>query len=844
MLGSGKGAEPWLIIVFALLGITLGVAGYWIAASREQEQVFQRFDVFLSDQASAITEEVLTYTETLYALASLYETHGDVTRQEFDSFTHGALSRHPAIQAFEWVPRIPASSRELHEKQAREEGFEDYRIIDYLSARTAVPAAQREEYYPVHYVAPYTENEFAVGFDLNSDPTRRQALLRAQTSGGLTFTDPIMLVQETGTSQGILGILPVYGESEEVALPRANNCQGFVLLVFRIEDILKNCQILNPKRTPALMHFNLIDEDAGGESVVMFSSLSEDENEIEKYGSWHKTIAVGGQNWLLTGYPTEAFISEFQSNEPIILGFTTFLAWGLLSGLLVTSSKRSSNRVLQEKDHMIRSVLCNLNEGVVVADNSGHFVLFNEAAENMVGMNAISSPPEEWTEQYGCFCPDTKTPFPADQLPLARAMRGETVKEVELFIRNPKVPSGIWLSINGAPLYDESNELQGGVITFRDITSHKKSSDVVRRLNNAVEHTTDTVFITDRNGSIEYVNPAFVATTGYTMEEAIGNTPRLLKSGLQDGNYYKELWATLLNGNVFRAMVVNRKKNGELYHADQTITPMKDASGSVTHFVSVLKDMTEERKRQEHEFEMALAHSVQEKLYPQEPPEVPGFDLAGAVFPTVATCGDYFDYIPMRNNTLAITIGDVSGHGLSAALIMAETRAYFRSLALTNSNLGEILTIANTALFSDLEVHRFVTLLLASIDTSTGHLVYASAGHVPGYILDQSGAVRETISSTGLPLGVIAESTYTSSQPISLYPGDLVVLLTDGVTEARNPKKQFISIEEILDVIRSCRHLPAQRILENVFNTVHDFACGEPQEDDITIVILKVNSLS
>jgi PAS domain S-box-containing protein len=102
-----------------------------------------------------------------------------------------------------------------------------------------------------------------------------------------------------------------------------------------------------------------------------------------------------------------------------------------------------------------------------------------------------------------------------------------------------------------------------------------------------MEQTADSVMLTDKQGTIEYVNPAFEATSGYTRAEALGGTPRILKSGLHDAEFYSQLWARLMEGQSFRGMIINRKKSGELYWAQQTITPIREQGGNLTHFVSV-----------------------------------------------------------------------------------------------------------------------------------------------------------------------------------------------------------------------------------------------------------------
>jgi PAS domain S-box-containing protein len=135
----------------------------------------------------------------------------------------------------------------------------------------------------------------------------------------------------------------------------------------------------------------------------------------------------------------------------------------------------------------------------------------------------------------------------------------------------------------------------GVCLPYKENRSHE-AEDQLRKLSRAVEQSGDLVIITDRSGVIEYVNPAFRALTGYASEEVLGRKPDLLKSGLQDRAYYKKLWETVLSGNVFRGVLANKKKNGELFYAEKSIAPVRDASGNITHFISNDRDITERRK--------------------------------------------------------------------------------------------------------------------------------------------------------------------------------------------------------------------------------------------------------
>lgn len=329
----------------------------------------------------------------------------------------------------------------------------------------------------------------------------------------------------------------------------------------------------------------------------------------------------------------------------------------------------------------LKAVLENLTEGVVVVDREGKFLFFNPVAEKILGMGSIDDPPSEWPRRFGCFSPDGARLISPEELPLARSLLGEAVSDFEMLIKNPGIPEGVLIRTNSIPLCDEQGALRGGVVWFRDVTAFKKAEDHLERLSNAVEQTADSVFITDKNFIIEYVNPAFIQTTGYDQEEVLGQTPGLLRSGQHPREFYEKLRNTISRGEVFRGTIINRKKNGEIYWTEQTITPMKTENGEITHYVSVLKDVTEQRRQLEQEFQIRLAREVQQRYYRETSPLIKGFDIAGAAFPAAETGGDYFDFLPMPDGCLGIAIGDVSGHGFGSSLIMAETRAYIRAFS-------------------------------------------------------------------------------------------------------------------------------------------------------------------
>ena len=253
-----------------------------------------------------------------------------------------------------------------------------------------------------------------------------------------------------------------------------------------------------------------------------------------------------------------------------------------------------------------------------------------------------------------------------------------------------------------------------------------------------------------------------------------------------------------------------------------------------------------ERRRRyqiEHELrdtseEFRSAQQIQKRLFPANPPDLVGFDVAAALYPAKATAGDYFDYITMRDGRLAVVIGDVTGHGVGPALLMAETRVCLRALVEVSNDPAEILTRANRVLARDTDDSLFVTLMLAAVDPVSREMEYAGAGQ-RGYLLDESGAIL-VLDSTSLPLGVDAETNVPSLPLGPLRAGQIVAMFTDGLVEAESPGHQRLGVDRVLECIQSHRQQPADEIVDKLADLVKRFSGDGPRADDITIVIIKV----
>jgi serine phosphatase RsbU (regulator of sigma subunit) len=287
-----------------------------------------------------------------------------------------------------------------------------------------------------------------------------------------------------------------------------------------------------------------------------------------------------------------------------------------------------------------------------------------------------------------------------------------------------------------------------------------------------------------------------------------------------------------------------RRKEGTEIPVEVAFSEM-EAEGQ-RWLVGFIRDITErkrtEKALQESQEQFRVAREIQQHLFPKSAPAIAGFELAGVSQPAEAMGGDYFDYLPMRRGCLGLVVGDVTGHGVGPAVLMAETRAYLRLLAKNTDDVGEVMTRANAALAEDVGSERFVTLLFAQLDPESRTLQYVNAGHPSGYVFGADGEIRATLRRTGLPLGIRKDTVYTSAPPISLSPGEIVVLLTDGFEEAIAPDDHVFGIERVFNLVREHRAAPAEGIVQSLCGAVHDFIEDTPQADDVTVIVAKVRA--
>jgi len=243
-------------------------------------------------------------------------------------------------------------------------------------------------------------------------------------------------------------------------------------------------------------------------------------------------------------------------------------------------------------------------------------------------------------------------------------------------------------------------------------------------------------------------------------------------------------------------------------------------------------------QRNELALELAQAAKVQQRMLPQESPNIPGIEIAGLMSPSKELGGDYYDYIELPQGNLGLVIADVSGKGTEAALFMPSIEVALHMDTHSPSPSNKVVTNLNRVLYDLTEQTRYVTLFYAKLDVPRRTLEYTNAGHFPPVVL----RVREPeiwLTEGGPVVGLLPEASYQTAS-VALNPGDVLILYTDGVIDAENDKEEMFSVERLVSVARTNRAKTAQELVQMIQSSVFSFAGTEELRDDLTLVVLKV----
>ena len=395
-------------LTFALVVLSFVYTSAW-----EQTRIAAEFERRTDKVFQELEDNFDNYIDALHSIESFFGSSVTVGRQEFKSFVSRWFLRHRGIQALSWNPRVLDSERTAYEQAARRNGFTNFQITEQNGQGELARAAPRAEYVPVYYLEPYVGNESALGFDVASDPVRREALNQARDTGKPRATDPTTLVQDAELKPGFLVFLPIYrnGLPQRTPEERRRNLQGYATGAFRVSDLIKTS--LKGGEEPKDVEIRLYDDTGGGKRRLLYDHRSQvlgskdppvEADTVMKPAVLQRVIPfeMAGRRWIIQFAPTKEYLAAQRSWQ-----VWSVLAGGLLfSGLLgafllmVTgraaelqainrdlqkeiTDRKSAEEALRKSEARKGAILESVLDGIITMDHEGKLLEFNPAAEEM-----------------------------------------------------------------------------------------------------------------------------------------------------------------------------------------------------------------------------------------------------------------------------------------------------------------------------------------------------------------------------------------------------------------------------------------------------------------------------
>ena len=300
----------------------------------------------------------------------------------------------------------------------------------------------------------------------------------------------------------------------------------------------------------------------------------------------------------------------------------------------------------------------------------------------------------------------------------------------------------------------------------------------------------------------------------------------------------------MLTGSDDMATAIKAVNEGSIYKFHPKPCPAETLGTAIQDGISEFRKTTTDQTHLKNvKTSLAQASRIQQQLMPNSDPRIDGFDIAGKSISCDETSGDYYDYIlpeDWSQEKIGFVVADVIGHGISAALLMTTVRACFRERILSPGNAASIVSDVNKRLVLDIEELRlFITMFYSEIDLKEKCFRWVHAGHESTLVYDPAKDDFESLAGHGLPLGVMEDWVYQEAE-IPYRPGQVIVIRTDGIKEARNSQGEYFGNERLMTIMRDHYQKPAKDILNAVFDALERFRHPVERDDDETLVVIKV----
>ena len=541
-----QGASWTDATVAACIGLALTVAAAWWTRQLDRQSFREAFSRQAAGQGGVFVDSLIDIRDyRLEGLAGFIQNCPELNRQRFHGYA-AFMATGQSVQAWGWMPVVPASARSQFEARVRREGIADYAVCEKDSLGRRIPAAARDFYYPALYVEPLQGNEKALGYDVGSERVRRQALDEASRSGLATATDPVTLVQHTGAEKGALLCHPVFTGGS----PR--QLRGFAVATLRWDTQLE--EVLGKSRPDQTVILADLFQIFPGQQPIAIASTRMDAGggRIGETAPLRRPVAAGldlqvaqangrvivpfcafGKAYALAAAPGPAFISSHLHDSHWITllvglmataGIALFVRFLSNRRLYLVEEVRARTAELRESQEHLSATLRSIGDGVIACDASGNVVFLNEMAEKFTGWSTADALGRPIGEVFRIIHAETRQEA---EIPVGRALRENRIiglaNHTALIARDG---TELQIADSCAPIHTAEGALLGAVLVFRDVTEEYRRRDELResyvRFEQLAAENRVITWEVDASGLYTYVSPVAEAVLGYPPGEIVG----------------------------------------------------------------------------------------------------------------------------------------------------------------------------------------------------------------------------------------------------------------------------------------------------------------------------------
>jgi diguanylate cyclase (GGDEF)-like protein/PAS domain S-box-containing protein len=580
---------PLLITVLAL---------FWVHYTIERQRALvlrQQFHAHAAQLHNKVLERMAGYDEVLRGGAGLFKASKDVSRAEWQRYVEALEldERYKGIQGIGFAAFIARGGLQAHESLIRREGYPDYSVV---------PSGSREAYSSILYIEPFFgRNRRAFGYDMFSEPVRHAAMVDARDTGDISYSGPVRLIQETDhdIQVGVLAYQAIYDNSQtpNTIEQRRKSLRGWVYIPFRMGDLIEAML----KSQFGACRIEVYDGPVGG--IDTAQQLYDSLKSAKQMGALPlmditavMSLPLSGRQWSVR----YSALPPFEQVHPTTPMWPLLMSTGVIGVLLcvltwlwINTRQRGQQEAnqhkltLAESEERFRLMVDGVSDyAILMLDEHGLIRSWNAGAQRIKGYAAE----DIIGKSFMCFYEQSDIDRGVPQQALASALiNGKWTSEG---LRVRKDGSKFWASVSISPLHDNDGHLKGFVKVTRDITDRKRGEENMRLATTVFNSTQEGVAITDVDGNVVAINPAFVNITEFTEADMLGQNLRLLSSGKHDRTFFQTLWRDLKTIGAWQSEIWNRRKSGDTFPSWMTVSAVRNPQNEIVNYVAVYTDIT------------------------------------------------------------------------------------------------------------------------------------------------------------------------------------------------------------------------------------------------------------